>query len=408
MTDRFPTELTGSTGFENSANTLFLQPALMERYIASAQRIVDLALPETPETAAHAATRELIYVAQPTDRVSESDAAEAVLRAFLRRAYRRPANGAEVSRAVAQFSAARGSGLAYEAAIRQVLQAVLISPKSLLRVEAGSDSDEPFRVSDWELASRLSYFLWSTMPDEELFALAAANELHEPEVLKAQVLRMLADERANTLGDVFAAQWLGFHNVGTRIWLDPIDFPWCTATLMTSMRDETSMFFMSLLRENRPIGTLIDADYTFVNEELATTLYGIEGITGSAMRRIAVTDPNRGGLIGQASILALTSNYSNTSPVKRGKYVLDTVLGTPPPEPPPNAAILSEEVAKMENLSFREKVEMHSRARVLQGLPQPYRPHRFQPGELRLFRPLARHLRLQGTCGRSGRGRRDL
>ena len=138
---------------------------------------------------------------------------------------------------------------------------------------------------------------------------------------------MLRDPRAETLGSVFAAQWLGFQHVGTRIWLDPIDNPWCTASLMTAMREETSMFFMSLVRGDRPIRTLLDADYTYANEELARTLYGRDDVFGDEMRRVSIEDPNRGGLLGQASILALTSNYKDTSPVKRGHYVLDTLLG---------------------------------------------------------------------------------
>ena len=167
---------------------------------------------------------------------------------------------------------------------------------------------------------------------------------------------MLADENANTLGDLFAAQWLGFHNVGTRIWLDPIDNPWCTDTLMNAMREETSMFFMSLLRDDLPIRTLIDADFTFLNEELASTLYGMDYIRGDHMRRVPIYNPNRGGVLGHASILALTSNYKTTSPVKRGVYVLDTILGTPPPEPPPNVGLLGKELRKMEEMSSRENV----------------------------------------------------
>ena len=198
------------------------------------------------------------------------------------------------------------------------------------------------------------------MPDDELFDLAAQGVLREPETISAQIDRMLASPKANTLGDVFAGQWLGFEQVGTRIWLDPIDNPWCTATLMTAMRDETSMFFMSLLRDNQPIDWLIDADYTFVNEELATTLYGMDAVQGEHMRRIELTDPNRGGILSQASVLALTSDYTQTSPVKRGIYVLETLLGTPPPPPPPGAGVLSEEVDDMRNLKFREKLELHS------------------------------------------------
>ena len=367
VTDRFPTELIGSSGFENSYNTLFLQSSLMERYIGAAQSILELALPAEPSSAIHWRTREIIYIETPGAYVGEDKAAEAVLANFMGRAYRRPTESMEVKQAVAQFTQARAEGLSYESAIKQVLQTVLISPKFLLRVEVGRDGKESYPVSDFELASRLSYFLWATMPDQELFDLAKEGKLSDQTVLRNQVFRMLEDQKANTLGDVFAAQWLGFHNVGTRIWLDPIDNPWCTASLMTAMRDETSMFFMSLLRGDSPIRNLIDSDYTFVNEELATTLYGIEGISGDHMRRIPIDDPNRGGILGHASILALTSNYTTTSPVKRGVYVLDTVLGTPPPEPPPNVGVLSQELQQMREMSFREKVEMHSSNEYCRG-----------------------------------------
>ena len=359
--ERFPSELTGASGFDNSANTLFLQPALMERYIAVAERVVDLALPADPASAEHRRAHELIFVAKPGAAISEGQAAENVLRRFLLRAYRRPPADGELERSLDQYRRARRNGQAFEDAVKHVLQAVLISPKFLLRIEAGSGGDQSFRISDWELASRLSYFLWATMPDDELFELAARNELHKTETLVRQVERMLGDPRADTLGNVFAAQWLGFRHLGTRIRLDPIDNPWCTDTLMSAMRAESAMFFMSLLRDNQPIARLIDATYTFVNEELATTLYGMEGVQGSHMRRVALDDPNRGGIFGQGSIMALTSNYKETSPVKRGNYILETVLGTPPPPPPPNAGILDEEVQNQKGLSFREKLELHSR-----------------------------------------------
>lgn len=358
---RFPSELTGASGFDNSANTLFLQPSLMERYIAAAERVVELALPIEPKTAAHQRSREWVFVAKPGETISADQAAEQVLKRFLLRAYRRPPSQSELARTLDQYYHSRESGQGFEAAIKQVLQAVLISPKFLLRIEAGHDTDQPFRISPWELASRLSYFLWASMPDDELFDLASRKKLYETNVLTQQIQRMLADPKANTLGDVFAAQWLGFQHVGTRIWLDPIDNPWCTDTLMTAMRNESSMFFMSLLRDNQPIRRLIDADYTFVNQELATTLYGWDGIEGEQMRRVRFDDPNRGGILGQGSILALTSNYKETSPVKRGNYILETVLGTPPPPPPPNAGVLDEEVDNLKELSFRSKLEMHSR-----------------------------------------------
>ena len=348
-TERFPEELSGASGFDNSANTLFLQSGLMERYIAAAERVVDLAL---PDEGASGRSHETIF--------GSDTEAEPILERFLLRTYRRPPSDAELQRALEQYRQARSAGEGFEGAIKQVIASALISPKFLFRVEAGHDGDESFRVDDYELASRLSYFFWASMPDDELFDLAKRGVLSEPDILLQQVDRMLADRRADTLGYVFAAQWLGFRHVGTRIWLDPIDNPWCTATLMDSMRDESALFFLSLLRDNLPIRRLIDADFTYLNEELATTLYGIRGVEGPDMRRVELFDPNRGGILSHGSIMAVTSNYKDTSPVKRGNYILETLLGTPPPPPPPNAGVLDEEVSKLKEMSFREKLEQHS------------------------------------------------
>ena len=360
-TERFPEELSGASGFDNSTNTLFLQASLMERYIAVAERVVTLALPDEPTTGDHRVARDRVFVATPEQAGGDAEAATVILERFLLRAYRRPPQEDEIDRALDHYRSARAEGHDHEAAVKQVLAAVLISPKFLLRVEAGGDGHEPYRVGDYELASRLSYFFWASMPDDALFDLAARGVLHEPQVLMEQVDRMLADPNADTLGYVFAAQWLGFRHVGTRIWLDPIDNPWCTDTLMTSMRDESALFFLSLLRDDLPIRRLIDANYTFVNEELASTLYGMDDVRGEHMRRVTFDDPNRGGILGHGSIMAVTSNYKDTSPVKRGNYILETLLGTPPPPPPANAGVLTDEVQKLKEMSFREKLEMHSR-----------------------------------------------
>ena len=360
VTDRFPTELTGSSGFDNSANTLFLESTLMERYIVAAERVIELMLPKEPTSEAQRRAHEMIFVVKPGNGLSNRQAADQILRRFLERAYRRPSTTEDIERALTQFDATLRSSDSFTDAIKVALQAILISPKFLLRVEAAQDTKKPYAINDWDLASRLSYFLWASMPDAQLRARANDSTLSDPETLAAEVDRMLRDPRADALGNIFAGQWLGFQHVGTRIWLDPIDNPWVTDTLMTAMRQETSSFFMSLIRENEPIHLLIDADYTYVNEELASTLYDRQDIVGNEMRRVLVTDRNRGGILGHGSILALTSNYKETSPVKRGHYVLDTILGTPPPPPPPNAGVLSEEVADLEKLSFREKVELHS------------------------------------------------
>jgi uncharacterized protein DUF1592/uncharacterized protein DUF1588/uncharacterized protein DUF1587/uncharacterized protein DUF1585/uncharacterized protein DUF1595/cytochrome c len=358
--DRFPSELIGATGFDNSANTLSMQPALMERYIGAAERVIDLALPPEPLTEAHRITHAMVFVAKPDETTSEQEAADKVLRRFLRRAYRRPPTDDEVRAIAVKYDAARAGGLSFEAAIKHVLPSVLISPKFLLRIEAGSDDNNAHRISDWELASRLSYFIWASMPDDELFDLAEQGKLHNSKILAAQVDRMLVDPKADSLGESFAAQWLNTQLIGTRIRLDPIDNPWCTDSLMSAMRHETSLFFMSLLRENRSIDELIQSDYTFMNEELASTLYHKKGVEGAHMRRVSLDDANRGGILGQPAVLTVTASHKDTSPVKRGIFVLDTILGTPPPPPPPDAGKLDKEIEKNNRLTFREKLAKHA------------------------------------------------
>lgn len=359
-TRRFTPEMAGGSGFDNSANSLFLQSSLMERYISAAERVVEDALPAEPTTDAHRRTRKLVFIAQPGHGVSERQAAEKIIARWMPRAFRRPATAAELDRAVEKYDHEIADGADHESALKAVLAATLISPNFLFRVEGAPAGSEPKAVNDWELASRLSYFLWATMPDDELFDLARAGRLHEPDVLEAEWRRMLADPKADTLATVFAAQWLGFGQVGNRVRLGPIDFPWCTDTLMDAMRAESSLFFLSLLREDRPIPQLVGADYTFVNEELADTLYGIDGIEGAEMRRVSTAGTPRGGVLGQGSILAVTSNYNHTSPVKRGHWILETLLGTPPPPPPANAGVFDQEVSAKKDLTFREKLAMHS------------------------------------------------
>ncbi len=361
--ERFPSDLTGASGFKNSANTLFLQTALMERYIASAESVVEAAIPSDENDWASSPSFRQIMIQMPSDSVSAEEAARTVITHFLLRAYRRPATSQEIDQALAHFSSihqAQGAKAAFVRAIKQVIQANLISPKFLLRIERASQSSAPFRITDYELASRLSYFLWATMPDETLFELAAQERLHQPEVLEAQIARMLTHPYANTLGESFAAQWLGFGFIGNRVRLDPIDNPWCTDTLMNAMREESALFFTSIVRENRTLSELLTANFTFLNEELASEIYGRTDIKGSAMRRVAHDNPNRGGILTHGSLMAVTSNYKDTSPIKRGNWILETVLGRPLPPPPPNAGAFKEEVEEDDSLTFRQKVEMHS------------------------------------------------
>ncbi|MCP4193691.1 MAG: DUF1592 domain-containing protein [Planctomycetaceae bacterium] len=360
VVDRFPDDLTATSGFDNSANSLFIQPLLMERYIGIAESVVMAALPLEIESAEQKATRKRFFHTQPSSPAEAKKAATELFGKFLLRAFRRLPKPEEVQRYVQPIVAAVQSGTDYESAVRASLQTVLISPSFLLLSESVRAAEsEPYRADDWEIASRLSYFLWASMPDDELFKLAAVGRLRDTAVLKQQVARMIADPRANTLGSVFASQWLGSQHLGVRMRLDPIDNPWCTESLMAAMRDETSMFFNYLVRQNRPISELVNADYTFLNQELAK-LYNIRGVKGPQMRWVKLEDTKRrGGIFGQGSLLAVTSVPHRTSPVSRGHWILDNVLGTPPPPPPPNVSEFPEEIEENRSLSFREKLELH-------------------------------------------------
>lgn len=356
--DRFPEDLSATSGFDNSGNSLFIQPLLMERYIGAAEFVVDQAFPDAASTKEHERAAKLIFVKRPNENTSEAEAANAVLKRFLLRAYRRPATREEHVRLVKQFDGLRLKGHSFESAIKLTIKGILISPKFLMRVELVPPTESLFAVNDWELANRLSYFLWASMPDDELMTLAVQKKLSDNEVLTDQVTRMIADEKSRSLGTTFAGQWLGFRHLGSRHRADPIDNPWCTETLMSAMKSESSMFFNSLIRENKSLPRLIDAKYTFMNEELAKH-YRISGVRGAEMRRVELDDERRGGIVTHGSLLAVTSFPGRTSPVVRGKWVLETILGTPPPPPPPNVSELSERIERSRNLTQKQKLELH-------------------------------------------------
>ena len=362
-TDRFPPDLTGSSGFENSANTLFLPPSLMERYIAAAERVVATVFASGTEGGeVRAKLWKLAGREPPAGGTAESDA-RALLEAFLWRAYRRSPTERELAGAMDLYRKIRSAGeepAAFETAVLRVVQSALIAPQFLLRLERGRSTEEPWRVTDHELAARLSYFLWASLPDDELFVAAKRGGLHDSETLRRQVERMLRDPKSEALGSLFAAQWLGFRYIGNRVRLDPIDNPWCTDTLMNAMRRESELFFASLVRDNGTLDDFIDARHTYLNEELAREIYDIEDVRGPEMRKYRLQDPNRGGILTHGSLMAITSNYKETSPIKRGNWILETLLGRPLPPPPPNAGAFSEEVEEDDSLTFRQKVELHS------------------------------------------------
>ena len=242
------------------------------------------------------------------------------------------------------YKRARQSGGSFDDGIRAGVARVLSSPYFLYRIEkdpAGARAGVAHTVSDIELASRLSFFLWSSIPDEKLLDLAAAGRLREPGAVAAQVQRMLEDERVDALVENFTGQWLQLRNLEAKVVPDLLMFPDFDDNTRKGFRKETELFFGYILRENRSALELLNADYTFVDERLARH-YGITGVYGERFRRVKLTDPNRRGLLGQGSILSMTSVATRTSPVFRGKYVLSTFLNTPPPPPPPNVPSLEE------------------------------------------------------------------
>jgi len=288
--------------------------------------------------------------------------ARRVLSTVARRAYRRPVTATEVDELLRFYQAGRKSGT-FDAGIQESLAFVLASPKFLFRAEPDPQQaavGAPYPVSDLELASRLSFFLWSTIPDDELVSVAAQGKLHEPATLERQVRRMLADPKSKALVDNFAAQWLFLRNLQSFI-PDSDEFPNWDDNLRQAMRTETSLFFESIMREDRSVLDLLTADYTFVNERLARH-YGIPNVYGSQFRRVTVADENRRGLLGQGSVLAVTSYPNRTSVVLRGKYILENILGTPPPAPPANTPPLKETGEGGKELPLRALMEQHRKS----------------------------------------------
>ena len=291
---------------------------------------------------------------------TENDAcARKILSTLARRAYRRPVTGEDLQPLLAFYNTGRREG-GFESGIGLALERLLAGPEFLFRIERDQATAAPgtaYRVSDMDLASRLSFFLWSSIPDDTLLDLADRGQLKDPAVMERQVRRMLADPRARSLTTSFAAQWLHLRNIASAS-PDLEQFPYFDENLRNAFRTETELFFESILREDRSVLDLLGADYTFVNERLARH-YGIPGIYGSHFRRVQFTDGNRGGLLGHGSILTLTSYSNRTSPVIRGKWVLDNILGTPPSPPPPNVPALQERDTTGKASSMRAQMERH-------------------------------------------------
>jgi hypothetical protein len=298
--------------------------------------------------------RRIVFCTPEYGDQSRLDCARQVIAKFAERAFRRPVLPNEVERVFSIFQLAHDRGESYERGLQLALATVLASPQFLFLVEP-EDSREDRPLSDFELASRLSYFLWSSMPDDALFREAREKTLRAN--LRTQVVRMLADPRSDQFVENFTGQWLQLRKL-SGVARDRDKFPGFDDSLRQSMRTETERFFAHILRNNRSVLELIDSNYTFVNERLARH-YGIEGVTGNAFRQVALADRTRGGVLTQASILTLTSNPNRTSPVKRGQWILQQLLGTPPPPPPPEVAKLEESQQAADAASLRERMEIH-------------------------------------------------
>jgi hypothetical protein len=285
--------------------------------------------------------------------------ARAVLAGLARRAYRRPVTEEDLKPLMAFYEDGRAEG-GFERGVEIGLQRLLVSPSFLFRIERDPANVPPgtaYAISDVELASRLSFFLWSSIPDDRLLDIATQGKLRQPEVLEREVRRLLADPRAESLGDHFAGQWLFLRNLATMS-PDLDAFPDFDAGLRQALKRETELFFESIVREDRNVLDLLTANYTFVNERLARH-YGIPGVIGSQFRRIALTDDDRRGLLGKGSILAVTAYPHRTSPVLRGKWILENLLGTPPPPPPPNVPALKENGGSGPPQSMRQRMAEH-------------------------------------------------
>lgn len=350
-------------GFANRAGGQVLESSLMERYFTAA----DLALERLFTDPNAKGARTALLVATPSEKTPSPDASRLVLKTFLRRAFRRPATDKEIERYAAVADDALKAGDTFEAALRKAIKPVLVSPYFLLRVELPGKSAKVWRVSDHELAVRLSYFLWGTMPDDELAKLADEGKLAQADVLEKQVRRLLKNDRSNWLTSQFLTRWLELPRLH-RALPTQNQFPAFTRSLRDAMERETWLFCDNLRRDNRSILDLLDADYTFANAELARH-YGLASVPAKGFEKVVLRPKDhRGGVLGMGSILTMTSHTDRTKPTARGKWVLDVLLGSPPPPPPANAGNFAPAAKdKPAPANFREKLAQHANDKNCMG-----------------------------------------
>ena len=329
---------------------------------------MEISGPYNATAAGETPSRRRIFVCTPARAAEEPVCASKILSAIAQRAFRRDVTEDEVAPFLAQHSSARRQH-SFEFSIAAALRDILLAPDFLFRLEfdpPGAAPGSAQKVSDWELASRLSFFLWSSLPDDELLGAARRGELRDKTVLGRQLRRMLADSRATALADNFAEQWLGLRGLAD-VKPDRQVYPDYDDALAAGFEQETRLFVRSVFLENRSVLDLIGADYSYLNERLARA-YGVPGVIGPGFRRVSLaSNPERGGLLGQGSVLLLTSHTTRTSPVLRGKWILDSLLNSPPPPPPPGVPTLDESAANGQKLTTRQQVERHRKDPVCAG-----------------------------------------
>jgi hypothetical protein len=330
-------------------------PPIMDR--------LEISGPYNAKSVGETPSRSRIFVCRPASPQEDPACASKILTTIATRAFRRDVSAAEVKPFLAQFNSARRKH-DFDASIAAGIASVLLAPDFLFRLEfdpTGAAPGSAQKVAQWELASRLSFFLWSSIPDDELLSAARMGKLRHKGALDAQVRRMLAAAASTTMTDNFAGQWLGLRNLADAK-PDPQAFPDFDAALGAAFEEQTRLFVRSIVRENRSMLDLLSADYTYLNEKLAR-FYGIPGVFGPGFRRVSlVAVPERAGLLGQSSILLLTSHAAKTSPILRGKWILDALLNSPPPPPPPGIPTLEESAGKGEKLTMRQQVELHRKS----------------------------------------------
>jgi cytochrome c553 len=340
-----------SYGFDTIADALSIAPVQVEQYYDAAAKVLDAVFKDRKAMAA-------VFIRQAGPGVDARAAAREVIAAFAARAYRKPVPDDHLDQLMGIYDAAAAAKRPFTLSVRAAMHAVLISPRFLIRIEdQDAKATGAYRVGSYDLASRLSYFLWSSPPDAELLKLAAEDRLRDPAIIEQQARRMLRDPRGRALAENFAGQWLQLRNLADHQ-PDAKTFPQFTPTLRTAMQEEAYLFITELIRNDRPVMDLVDANYTFLNEELARH-YGIDGVKGERMQRVALIDRRRGGVVTMGAVLTITADPGRTNIPRRGNYVMGTILGVPPPPPPPEVPQLAANKADTAGKTLRQLLELH-------------------------------------------------